>query len=525
MILSCAIALGAAGALPPAAGAVDYCVGPNVDCGAGNVDSFRKALDLADDDANPDRIFLGPGPYTAPDNLGFQYIQTGPVEVVGAGRGQTVLTGPPGGEYILGLFSGPGTSVHDLTIQLPQNATDIAGLLTDSAARRIEVVEDPSQSGPHAGVELENGGTLEDSSVTLHAVAESVAVTISSGEGTVRRSVLQAPLGVRSGYGGTIEQSRITAWDAGVLARRNTTSVSGSLIRMVGTTYGDGVAAVPSPGYDTELDADGLTIIGNGVADSAGARATNEPASDQSAELRLTNSVIRGFGRSLSAEAGGLGQATVFASYSDYEGSGSPPAGTTGTIVESNVSNVHDAGFVDPGAGDYHLLPGSPLVDLGDPGTAQGADLDGNPLVADGNGDAAARRDLGAFELQPAAAPGGGGGEAGTPAPGDTLAPVITGFRATPARFVVAHGTRFNFRLSERARVTVSIQRARPGRRYRTVGSLSRTGASGLNRVKFRGRLHRRALRPSTYRAVITALDAAGNRAARKTTRFRIVRR
>jgi hypothetical protein len=61
---------------------------------------------------------------------------------------------------------------------------------------------------------------------------------------------------------------------------------------------------------------------------------------------------------------------------------------------------------VDPAAGDYRLLAGSPLIDTGDPATPQGLDLAGSPLVADGNGDGDARRDPGAFEFQPAPAAG-----------------------------------------------------------------------------------------------------------------------
>jgi len=42
---------------------------------------------------------------------------------------------------------------------------------------------------------------------------------------------------------------------------------------------------------------------------------------------------------------------------------------------------------------------------------------------------------------------------------------------------------------------------------------------------KRRGRIGAKALRPGRYRAVITAVDAAGNRSAPKTVRFRIAAR
>jgi WD40-like Beta Propeller Repeat len=140
----------------------------------------------------------------------------------------------------------------------------------------------------------------------------------------------------------------------------------------------------------------------------------------------------------------------------------------------------------------------------------------------------------------PASAPAGGqpvgGGEQGSTAGSDTVAPLIGDFRATPARFAVtrakplasrvARGTRFRFTLSEPARVTLKIRRVLPGRRarYRTVGTLERSSAKGANRIRFKGRIGRRTLRRGPYRALIRAVDAAGNRSSRRIARFRIAR-
>jgi len=230
-------------------------------------------------------------------------------------------------------------------------------------------------------------------------------------------------------------------------------------------------------------------------------------------------------------------------SYSDLDASANevhaPPYAS---IDLSNTSNVGDPGFADPQLFDYHLLPSSPLIDAGDPNTPAGSDADGKPLVADGNGDGTARRDMGAFEYQtglpgtdapppppPVAEPGGD-------APLDTQAPLIGGFRATPSLFAparaatpvsagVARGTRFRYTLSEAARVTVRIQRRRPGRRYVGVGTLRRTGAKGANRIRFTGRIGRRTLKPGRYRALISATDAAGNSSPRSRASFRIAAR
>jgi hypothetical protein len=88
----------------------------------------------------------------------------------------------------------------------------------------------------------------------------------------------------------------------------------------------------------------------------------------------------------------------------------------------------------------------------------------------------------------------------------------------------VPRGTRLRYTLSEDAQVVIRIKRRLAGRpaRYGRVGTLTRSGAKGLNRIRFTGRIGRRALRPGRHRAVIRALDAAGNRSLPQITTFRV---
>jgi hypothetical protein len=546
---------GFAGALPVAAGAADYCVAPNVSCGGTNVATLGQALDLADNATDGDRIFLGADTYTAPTTGGFSYsLASGPVEIIGKGTGQTTLTGPTASSNVLTLFGGTGTAVQDLTIELPNSVAAAArGLSTSGAARRIEVTEYPTQTSYRTGVDLRQGGTLEDSTVTLGDNPYTTAVNLGPGGGTVRRSVLSAPKGVVSGYGGTIERSRVTGANTGVGAWRGVTTIADSVIRFSEGNGAVGIFADDQPGYSTTVNADGVTVVGPALPDTDGVYAGTFLAADQSTHVSLANSIIRGVSTALdaAAPAGATGQASIAASYSDYDPSGNSTFGANASIAQANVSNVGDGGFADAANGDYHLRPGSPLVDAGDPATAQGVDLDGNPLVTDGNGDGIARRDLGAFELATAA----GRGPQSRIVTADTRPPLVTGFKADPAIFAVsrtrraiaAHvhvGTRLRYSLSEAAQVSVTIQRALAGRRaggkcvrptrqlrrakpctrYHTSGTLASSAKAGANSTRFSGRLGGRALRPGSYRAVIGATDADGNRSTPLATRFRIAR-
>jgi hypothetical protein len=323
---------------------------------------------------------------------------------------------------------------------------------------------------------------------------------------------------VSSAYGGLIERSRLVGGTYGLQAWRKLTTVRNSTIEAQ-APQARAIDAYTSPGSDTDVALDGVDMIGPGSAGTSGVWAS---ASYQGTKVNVTlrNSILRGFLAPLDAEGG----SQISASYSDYDRSGNVDG--AGEISEANISNVGAAGFAGPG--DYHLVKGSPLVDAGDPAAQQGIDLAGNPLVADGNGDGSARRDIGAYELPGPALgqeqPAGGGAGSDTQA-GDTTAPVLSGFASTRKAF--AKRTRFRFKLTEAAGVTIKIQRATgtgTRTRYRTVAAVTRTGVAGPNRTSFSRKVGRRLLRPGRYRAVAFATDAARNRSAASRAAFRITR-
>lgn len=519
-------------ALPAAAGAADYCVAPNDDCGGTNVQTFEEALDLAQDDANSDRIFLGAALYKSTQNPGFAYYRKdAPVEIIGAGRDRTILTTTaPGAGWSLLAIGGPGSSVRDLRIKIPQQAQDLFwGLQTTARVKRVDIVEDPVQlqANTRAGINLYENGTFEDSTAKLGGPGPTFGMIV--GSSTVRRSTLSGRTGILSHGNAEIERSRLTGVEHGLFALGSLTTIGESLVEMTGPK-GAAIRAETMDGNETSVAGRSLTVIASDGLDTAGLAVTTSPKPAYNAHVSLANSVIRGGGTSMSAYGSAGGVATIDAFYSDYSRGPGAAVGNA-KINEANVTNVGDAGFVNAAAGDYRLAPGSPLIDAGDPGTLAGLDLAGNALIADGNGDGIARRDIGAYELAPAFTGGSEPAQGGPAA--DTQAPSIGGFRATPSAFAVARartpvaararrGTRLRYTLSESARVKLVIRRA--GRRGRRVGTLSRSGAKGANAIRFSGRIGGRSLRAGRYRATIVATDAAGNRSSPRTIRLRIVR-
>jgi hypothetical protein len=141
------------------------------------------------------------------------------------------------------------------------------------------------------------------------------------------------------------------------------------------------------------------------------------------------------------------------------------------------------------------------------------------------------------------------------PGPGaDVVAPVISALRLRALRFRAARsgpelsatvGTRVSLGLSEAATVTFRVSRLAPGRRVggrcvrptarnrgaprctrsvRLRGRIVRELPAGTSRLRYRGRLAGRRLRPGRYLLLVRARDAAGNRSAVRRAGFRIVR-
>jgi PKD repeat protein len=140
---------------------------------------------------------------------------------------------------------------------------------------------------------------------------------------------------------------------------------------------------------------------------------------------------------------------------------------------------------------------------------------------------------------------GGDGGVVVTPP--DRTPPVASLLKSSNARFRVAgaataviaaksntrpkktpRGTVFSLRLDERATLIFSVTGKTAGRRARKVAAspfIRAARGAGAVSVPFSGRLAGSALPPGSYRASVTAIDAAGNRSRPVTVTFTVVSR
>src|SRR4051812_2227682 len=453
-----AVVSGGALAVSNPALAKDYCV--NTSCGGVNAASLQAALTAAEASVDADRVFLGSGTYTATAPQGFVYDQPngGPVEIIGAGisdPGQTRIAGAIGGGGTLRVVGAPGTRLHDVNVVLPPDAAPYAiGLSTNAVANHIAVTENPAlQSNNRFGLVL-RGGVLEgDSFVGIGTSAPgTTGVVFDVGGGSVRDSTVYSYNGINTGYGGTIDRTRIGAELKGVDVPSGATKITSSAIYMVGS---GAVGIDADVSGDASIDVDGVNIYGKGGPNSGtGISAYNAYFPNASVDVTLRNSIIRDFDAPLYVSAAGPGHAHITSSYSDYDRAANTSVGARAAISESNVTNVGNANFDE----EYKPLPGNALIDAGDPAAASGLDIDGKPLVTDGNHDGVVRRDTGAFELpgrtetpppvggdltsgaRGEVAGGGDGGQvwpAGDRPAGDLLAPIVSSFRTLRTRFTV----------------------------------------------------------------------------------------
>jgi large repetitive protein len=431
-------AAAAALALPSLASANVYCV----DVSGGDCTHLEPAGDLqkglndAAANAGPDTVRVGGATYPTTAAGGFLYStgsSSNPVSIIGSGQGTTSIAvqapGAPPGSFtqFLGLnvfgSGAAGSSISDLTVTLPVPA-DAAN--TNQQYRGIQMgngtISDVTVTGPVAnaingfGIIL-NGGTLQDSTVTLPRVGSPTNIAVANSSSTsqnvlISDSTITADTAV--GYSNTstgsatVRRSTLRPSSTGVRAEVGTTHVEDTLFDLGAFTNAAGVSTgFSNPAAHVSIStADGVTIAGTGTG-ATGIRVFANTSGD-SASATLTNSILdQSLDVPISRQANNSGAANVVTDFSNFDPAGNVSSnGTSGTgqITATNQTNLAP-GFV--GGGDFHLLPSSPLIDIGDPAhPAPGRlDFDGDAREILGEDGCGARRDIGADEFVPLSPP------------------------------------------------------------------------------------------------------------------------
>jgi Tol biopolymer transport system component len=280
---------------------------------------------------------------------------------------------------------------------------------------------------------------------------------------------------------------------------------------LVGTDDGNGTSDV----FLRDVDAARTTLIsgvsptqgGNGFSDRPSISADGTRIAYQTEATDLfagdTDGVDDAVVRDLTAGT------TTLASRADGAGGAAPNRDALAPVISADG---HCVAFDSPAD---NLVPGPPGTDF----------MRGYLRALDA--------DCGTPDAAPPGPPG--------PAP-DTTAPVISKLRITPSKLhrTSRKGAKIRFTLSEAASVSLRIElkgkgrkkgsrcvtKRRTGKRctlYKAKVTLKRSGKAGVNTVAFNGRAGKKKLAKGSYRITATAVDAAGNRAKKKTVSFRIV--
>jgi hypothetical protein len=365
-------------------------------------------------------ITIAPGTYS--NSSGFTATTSYPLQIAGAGIGQTTLRAAFA-NATLGLNWPSGSSVSGLTATGP---VQFGIELTGGAAAQV-AIEPGAGGSPTWGVGL-NNATLKDATISLPASSEAGVVT---GAGAAAQN--------------EIDDVKVTGPTYGIYAVGSTTihrvnvidSQTSLYVRSAPVYIDDSLLA----GGATGIEADDLGGLGEGsvnaLNDTIVATRSLQPGvlshsvTTSGSDIQIANSIVRGFG--VSFEAAGTA-ASVEADHDNFDGL----ALYGGTHVSNQVGGTPD--FVDPAAGDYHLAWNSPLIDAGSDAfvssQASTSDLDRSAREVPFT-HPATPLDLGAYEYQhrapvavasatPPSAPAGAavtfdGSRSSDPDDGDTL--------------------------------------------------------------------------------------------------------
>jgi hypothetical protein len=403
--IRCAVIIGGLCLVQAASASADVLCVPNntiPGCPTNTGLSEPTISDATTNGQSGDTILIAAGTYTesVTDNgKSFTFVGAGPTKTLIQAQGSPGMNLSSGSKaFNFGIEVAPTSG--NTGLQLAGTATNVAITAQSGVTYAI-------------GVDL-LGGTFRHGSVSLPVqVSEPQGFAGVVGSGTVSDSTITAAVGVGpDGVGQTprVTRDRILA-NQGVQVGGTGSVVEDSLIRTVpGPVSELGVGTSPFTIFGS-FTVRHCTIVGSQSAGSTGVFATSSGVIGPAiTTVLIDSSIIRGYGRSISASAISNpfpATTTVTVHYSIYDPTTSHTS-ATGTSADAKVnpdshSGNHNPLFVNPGAGNFQLRAGSPAIDAGSPTLESGestTDLAGNPRRLIGRKGDAAIPDGGAYEFR-----------------------------------------------------------------------------------------------------------------------------
>src|SRR3954454_3562054 len=191
------------------ASAQDYCVGSPAGCTGTTVPGplLGFALQQAQTNGTDDRFFLAPGVF-ATSSLDYESVER--VQIIGAGPGQTTLTGN-GDAPVLQLGGNQDSSISDMKIKPTDLAT--SGLtLVGTSAHHVSIDATNAPVAQAAAI-LQADSVFDHGSAAIAAPVQYAVVAL-SGDPSVTNSTLTAPDAIAFVTAGTAAVVRRSTLDA-----------------------------------------------------------------------------------------------------------------------------------------------------------------------------------------------------------------------------------------------------------------------------------------------------------------------
>ncbi|HXI43421.1 MAG TPA: right-handed parallel beta-helix repeat-containing protein [Bryobacteraceae bacterium] len=179
----------------------------------------------------------------------------------------------------------------------------------------------------------------------------------------------------------------------GVYVSSSVGTIANNLITANSAGCGGGIAVVELPNL-------GPLVINNTIANNPSPQGSGIYSDNFDAQVRFSNNIIVAASGQVAVFCGNGGSQQPILSFNNafapggtaYGGNCAGQAGVNGNISADPLFNA-------PSSGDYHVKPGSPVIDAGSSKNAPGRDFDGLPRPIDGNRDGNAAFDMGAYEF------------------------------------------------------------------------------------------------------------------------------